>query len=83
MKCIFCDLEIVIIENDLYLAYYDKFPVSDGHILIIPKRHAENYFDLTKEELDSINELLHKCKAILDENLDQMATILGLTVEKQ
>ena len=59
-KCIFCNLpkERVVLENDLAIAIYDGFPVTDLHALIIPKRHTENYFSLTNNELFSCNQLL-------------------------
>jgi len=48
----------VVFENDLAIAIYDGFPVTDLHALIIPKRHTENYFSLTNNELFSCNQLL-------------------------
>lgn len=70
MNCLFCEFkdnkEKAVLENDLAFAIYDGFPVSKGHMLVIPKRHAETYFDLTKEELTAMQELAHKCKELLD-----------------
>ena len=71
MSCVFCDEFIPkkekIFENDLAIAYYDGFPVSKGHILIISKNHKETFFDLTKEEQYAIIALLNKCKKHVDE----------------
>lgn len=69
MDCIFCQIinsKDVIMENDLAVAFYDSFPVSDGHTLIIPKRHAETYFDLTNDEIKAIFDLSNKVKELLD-----------------
>jgi len=33
------------------LAFYDAFPVSEGHALVIPKRHVASIFELPLEEL--------------------------------
>ncbi len=71
MSCVFCDEFIPkkekIFENDLAIAYYDGFPVSKGHILIISKNHKETFFDLTQEEQYAIIALLNKCKKHVDE----------------
>ena len=71
MSCVFCDefmpKKEKIFENDLAIAYYDGFPVSKGHILIISKNHKETFFDLTKEEQYAIIALLNKCKKHVDE----------------
>jgi len=61
---VFCNISNIVIENDLSLAFYDKYLVMKGHILIVPKRHISNYFELRTEEINSINELF-ECKAIL------------------
>ena len=58
--CIFCNEEKhnIIKENNLIYASYDPYPVSEKHLLIIPKRHVKSYFDLTKEEIIACNNLI-------------------------
>jgi diadenosine tetraphosphate (Ap4A) HIT family hydrolase len=69
MSCIFCEIpeERIVCENDLAVAILDRHPVNPGHMLIIPRRHIVSFFDVTNEEIIAINELLHKCKYLLDE----------------
>lgn len=68
MKCTFCNIEEleVILENNLAYAVYDKYPVNKGHILVITKRHVDNYFNTTKDEKFALLELIDRCKEILD-----------------
>lgn len=58
--CLFCNVKEsgYAYENDLAYASYDSYPVSNHHCLIIPKRHINNYFDLTKNELIACDELI-------------------------
>lgn len=67
MGCPFCEIAETLTSNDLCLAIYDKFPVNPGHILIIPKRHVADFFDTTVEERQAFNELIERCKKILDD----------------
>ena len=71
MDCIFCDIikdnKNIILESKLCVAFFDSFPVNVGHTLIIPKRHVETYFDLTKEEINDMFELSKKIKQMLDD----------------
>lgn len=62
--CPFCNLgeQEIIDENQFAICIYDKFPVTDKHILIIPKKHFENFFDATKNELIDMWNLLELCK---------------------
>ncbi len=47
LSCIFCNMEKekIIIENEAAYAVFDIFPVSNGHMLIIPKTHIRDYFE--------------------------------------
>tara|TARA_B110000238_G_C15950833_1_gene363130 strand:- start:277 stop:675 length:399 start_codon:yes stop_codon:yes gene_type:complete len=62
--CLFCNIKVsgLAIENDLAYVSYDSYPVSEGHCLIIPKRHVKDYFELTNEEVIACNELIKKIK---------------------
>ena len=47
MSCIFCDIldgtrdgHIVYEDND-HIAFLDKYPIDDGHTLVIPRKHHE------------------------------------------
>lgn len=77
--CIFCDLENrkILLENNLAHAFFDKFPVTKLHILITPKRHASNYFDLNQAEINAINSLIHHAKDLL---IDKDPTIEGFNI---
>jgi len=48
----------IIASNSLALAILDKFPVTPLHTLVIPRRHAETFFDLFEPERRAINQLL-------------------------
>lgn len=69
MNCIFCDKEkqrpAIFCENDLFFARWDDFPVSQGHALIVPKRHIVSLFELTSDELTPLFELLKQTKDII------------------
>ncbi len=62
-------------RNDLALAFYDAYPVNEGHVLIIPKRHVETYFDATQDEKNAISLLLAKAKENWMNVFIRMATI--------
>lgn len=82
MKCIFCNLNKndYICENELAFAIYDKFPVNKGHVLVIPKRHFEDFFEATEEEILSIYRLLDKCKELLDKDLKPDGYNVGINI---
>ena len=67
--CPFCSLpkERILVETDIALAFFDGYPISEGHTLVIPKRHAAKLFDLPDEELRAIWSLVTKMRGTLKE----------------
>ena len=64
--CPFCDTAPSVLANDLAYARYCKFPVSPGHILIVPFRHVADYFDTTPQEKQAIHKLVDEAKTLID-----------------
>ena len=58
-------------------ASYDSFPVSNFHCLIIPKRHINDYFDLTNDELIACNDLI---KIIKNEIIKKDNTVQAFNI---
>lgn len=84
-NCIFCDIyknksKRILTENELAFAIYDAFPVNEGHILIIPKRHFDNFFDATNDEITAIYSLLHECKEILSKKYNPTGYNVGVNI---
>ncbi len=69
MTCIFCNIEQprIIDQDAFFFVIRDGYPVTEGHSLFIPHRHALTWFDLTPEEQAALNTLLYKHKKLLQE----------------
>ncbi len=46
--------------DGLVFAVRDRHPVTEGHTLVIPRRHAAAYFDLTADERRAADELMQR-----------------------
>jgi diadenosine tetraphosphate (Ap4A) HIT family hydrolase len=70
--CVFCNIEEnkVLLKNELAFVIKDKYPHSKGHVLIIPYNHIENYFDLSKEDQNALNDLMNEAKRYCYENFE-------------
>lgn len=78
MTCVFCTINEIVLENNLAIAFYDKYPVNKGHLLIVPKRHIEQYFDLTVQERHAIDSLLFEGEKLLDEQYQPDGYNIGI-----
>lgn len=69
-ECLFCNIpqDRVFAENEYAYAIRDGFPVTEQHSLIIPKRHVEDYFGLTTDELTDCNSLLTDIRKLILES---------------
>jgi len=60
MDCIFCKIingeipAVKVLDEELVLAFMDINPSSRGHMLVIPKKHAENIFEIAEADLAAV-----------------------------
>ncbi len=59
-NCIFCKIladeipSTVVYEDDLFRAILDVNPAARGHVIILPKNHAPNLYELPETEASKI-----------------------------
>ena len=78
--CAFCTLPParVIGENTFAIAIRDGYPVSPGHTLLIPKRHAGSFFDLSEQERSDLLALLDSAKRAIDIEFQPQGYNIGI-----
>lgn len=61
-SCPFCGLESedLLSGNELAVSFLDRFPVTQGHTLVIPRRHVADVFDLSPNEMEAISTLVRE-----------------------
>lgn len=57
-------------EDDIVLAFLDVNPNHNGHTLVVPKKHYENFFDIDEETLKHILDVSKKIAKKLKEKLN-------------
>ena len=75
MECLFCKIIngdipcYKIYENDYVLVFLDINPDSDGHTLIIPRKHFTDLDDIDEHTLSEIFKVAKLIKKMLEEKL--------------
>ena len=66
-KCLFCSViknnkpyHEIIWQDSKHIAFLDKYPTRNGHILIIPKKHVDYLFDLTEKDYTALLKVARK-----------------------
>ena len=74
-KCIFCEIanhnlpaNIVFEDNDI-MAFADINPATKGHILVIPRKHCLNLFDIEPDLFAKVFQLAKKIAGIMPDAL--------------
>jgi histidine triad (HIT) family protein len=55
-NCIFCKISkgeekcFKVYEDEYAFGFLDKHPINPGHVLVIPKTHIKDFYDLDKEK---------------------------------
>ena len=72
MDCIFCKIiskEIpakILHETSNSICFLDAFPLTKGHVLVIPKNHCEKIQDMNKDENNDLFSLVHLMMSKVD-----------------
>ena len=73
--CIFCQIiekripSKIVFEDESSLAFLDIFPISNGHTIIVPKKHYRNLEDIPEQELADIYKIVKKVAVLIHNKL--------------
>ncbi len=79
--CPFCEMpaDRIVAEKGACFAVRDRYPVSPGHMLLIPRRHVASFRELTPEEWADIHGLARQlCSEIQTGSPDVQGFNLGI-----
>ena len=74
MDCELCSAEMALFSDDNAFVRYDNNGLSKGHVLIVPRRHVADYFEMTWTEKMSVMALLVGRRRTFHKNTPPMAT---------
>src|SRR6266446_9245639 len=63
--CPFCppDSSRIVHSDDITLAVWDAYPVSDGHALVLPRRHFSDWFQANELERSAMLRMVDLVRA--------------------
>ena len=78
--CPLCDAAEVLLENELAYVRFDNRSLAPGHLLVVPRRHVADFFDLAPAEQAALLELLNKAHALVLEKYAPDGFNIGVNV---
>jgi diadenosine tetraphosphate (Ap4A) HIT family hydrolase/5-methylcytosine-specific restriction endonuclease McrA len=55
----------ILLHNSLAIVLKDQYPVTDRHLLVLPRRHTPDYFELGTAEVRACTQLITEARAFL------------------
>jgi diadenosine tetraphosphate (Ap4A) HIT family hydrolase len=80
--CALCTPSSVLCENALAYARFDDNALAAGHVLVVPRRHVADFFDMTAEERRSLVDLLAEAQRIVQRQHSPDGYNIGVNVGK-
>jgi diadenosine tetraphosphate (Ap4A) HIT family hydrolase len=82
MDCELCNAEKALFGDDTAFVRYDNNSLSKGHILVVPRRHVADFFEMTWAEKMSIIALLDRAKAHISQEHSPDGYNIGVNIGK-
>lgn len=88
-KCIFCgmldfdvnDLDNLVVDRgEFTITVLNLYPYNNGHLMIIPKRHTNDFSGLSKEELAESFQKLQEAESALTKVLNPQGFNIGANI---
>ena len=84
-SCIFCNPHkkiTLLTESATAYAMFDGYPLSKGHVLVVPKRHVANYFELPFKEQSACWFMVNKVQQFLSEEFHPDGFNVGININR-
>jgi ATP adenylyltransferase len=86
--CVFCvrDIEgedaqrLILLRGKHAFVIMNKYPYTNGHLMVAPYRHVPDILDLTRDEEKEMFQLLRNCRVVLQERLKPQGFNVGINL---
>lgn len=80
--CELCNPEEALLQDALAYVAYEKNSLSAGHLIVVPKRHVADFFDMTGAEQAAVLALLNRARQMVHEQHGPDGYNIGVNVGK-
>jgi diadenosine tetraphosphate (Ap4A) HIT family hydrolase len=82
LDCELCVPADVVAENAAAYARYDGNSLAPGHVIVVPRRHVADFFDMTAAEQAAVLELLNAARRLIGEKHSPDGFNVGVNIGK-
>ncbi|WP_318656279.1 HIT family protein [Spongiactinospora rosea] len=84
MECLFCAIAAgaqpaqIVLDDEVAVAFLDTRPVFKGHVLVVPREHAETLTDLPVPAVGPFFQRVQTVAAAVEEGLSAAGTFVAM-----
>jgi len=82
LDCELCVPADVVAENAAAYARYDSNSLAPGHVIVVPRRHVADFFDMTAAEQAAVLKLLNAARRLIGEKHSPDGFNVGVNIGK-
>ena len=78
--CELCEPQEVVLESDFAYVRYDSHSLAAGHLIVVPRRHVADFFQMSAAEQGSVLALLNRAWKLVEEKHQPDGYNIGVNV---
>jgi diadenosine tetraphosphate (Ap4A) HIT family hydrolase len=78
--CELCVLKDVLFESDFAYVCYETNSLGKGHVIVVPKRHVADFFDMSGAEQGSVLALLNRAQKMIRDQYKPDGYNIGVNI---
>ena len=78
--CELCVPESVLAESELAYVRLENNSLSRGHVVVVPRRHVADFFEMTSPEQTAVVELLNSARALIQSQYSPDGYNIGVNI---
>ena len=80
MECALCTPTDLLLENAQAYAQFERDSLSRGHVIVVPRRHVADFFQMSTGEHDAVSQLLREAHAYITKRFSPDGFNMGVNI---
>ena len=82
MDCELCKPTDPLLENEWAFVQFERDSLSSGHVIVVPRRHVANFFQMSLSEQEAVSQLLREAHAYITQRFSPDGFNIGVNIGK-
>ena len=82
MDCELCKPIDLLLENEWAFVQFERDSLSPGHVIVVPRRHVADFFQMSLSEQEAVSQLLREAHAYITQRFSPDGFNIGVNIGK-